>query len=61
MSPSVLKATLRENAEHLVELIWGKLKKVAIETVENSDGRSKEAHETCKNGSFIYLLSVLSG
>ena len=24
--------------------------------MENSDGRKKEGHEACKNGSFLYLL-----
>mgnify|MGYP002266804549 CR=1 FL=1 len=56
MEPTSLKIKIRKNSEELVELIWPNLKKVEIETVENSDGRKKEAHEACKAGSFIYLL-----
>lgn len=56
MNHNELKANLRENAEKLIELIWGSLKQADIETVEKSDGRTKEGHEACKNGSFLYLL-----
>ncbi|MGE4403533.1 MAG: GIY-YIG nuclease family protein [Desulfobulbus sp.] len=56
MEPKDLKSKLQIIAEDLVKFIWPFLKKVDIQTVEKSDGRSKDSHETCKNGSFIYLL-----
>lgn len=59
MNHNELKANLRENAEKTIELIWGSLQRVNIETVENSDGRTSEAHEACKKGSFLYLLYTI--
>ena len=51
-----LKELIFQNANKLVLSIWDDLKLVNIETVEQSDGRRKDCHETSQKGSFVYLF-----
>lgn len=53
---SDLKEVISSGCKGIYKSIEDKLRKVDVDTITNSDGRSANGHEGSKRGSFIYLL-----